>query len=115
VIEAIDRFADPIVVHLPGAEEDDAFQFASAHFITLGLLQRLLTLPPPTGLEQRRRRAEPVRTADEALTAEVDRRKRRGRRHPDVRPVVLARAAPRTRARDPALVRGQVPEARRDY
>ena len=103
----------------PRATEDDyAFQFESAHFITLGLLyeenrrfaggafapilrrvDRFLKLTLPKGLEEREARAALVRGADEALAEVVARLRRRGIRHPYVKPFVLARATPLTRAR----------------
>ncbi|HXF81684.1 MAG TPA: ParB/RepB/Spo0J family partition protein [bacterium] len=99
-------------------EEDYAFQFESAHYITLGLLyeqnarfaggafapilrrvDKFLKLPLPKGLEERQRRAALVRDADEALTDVVRRLRARGLRHPYVKNFVLARATPLTRAR----------------
>jgi ParB family chromosome partitioning protein len=99
-------------------EEDYAFQFESAHYITLGLLYEqnarfaggafapilrrvdtFLKLPLPTGLEERQRRAALVRDADEVLADVVRRLRARGLRHPYVKNFVLARATPLTRAR----------------
>jgi ParB family chromosome partitioning protein len=99
-------------------EEDYAFQFESAHFITLGLLyeqngrfaggafapmlrrvDKFLKVTLPKGLEERQRRAALVREADEVLTDVVQRLKARGLRHPYVKNFVLARATPLTRAR----------------
>lgn len=103
---------------LRGSEEDYAFQFESAHLITLGLLyeedrrfaggafapmlrrvDRFLKISLPRGLEERQHRAELVRAADEALADVVSQLKRRGLRHPYVKNFVLARATPLTRAR----------------
>jgi len=99
-------------------EEDYAFQFESGHFITLGLLyeqnrrfaggafgpilrrvDRFLKITLPKGLEERGRRADLVREADEVLADVVGRLKKRGLRHPYVKNFVLARATPLTRAR----------------
>jgi ParB family chromosome partitioning protein len=99
-------------------EDDYAFQFESAHFITLGLLyetnrrfaggafapilrrvDKFLTTKLPKALEEREARAELVRAADEALSAVVAGLKKRGIRHPYVKNFVLARATPLTRAR----------------
>jgi ParB family chromosome partitioning protein len=103
----------------PRATEDDyAFQFESAHLITLGLLyeenrrfaggafapilrrvDKFLKLPLPKGLAEREARAALVRGADEALTDVVARLRKRGIRHPYAKNFVLARATPLTRAR----------------
>jgi ParB family chromosome partitioning protein len=100
------------------SEEDYAFQFESAHFITLGLLyeenarfaggafapilrrvDRFIKLTLPRAFEDRRHRADLVREADEALAEVVGRLKKRGLRHPYVKNFVLARTTPLTRAR----------------
>lgn len=100
------------------SEEDYAFQFESAHFITLGLLyeknarfaggafapilrrvDRFLKGTLARAFEERQERASMVREADEALTDVVDKLKRRGIRHPYVKSFVLARTTPLTRAR----------------
>lgn len=99
-------------------EEAWAFQFESAHFITLGLLyesnkrfaggafapilrrvDKFLKVTLARGLEQRQARAELVREADAALAAVVARIRRRGINHPYVKNYVLARTTPLTRAR----------------
>lgn len=99
-------------------EEDYAFQFESPHFITLGLLyeenrsfaggafnpilrrvDKFLKMTLPKGLEERQRRAELVRQADEQLSEIVTRLRSRGLRHPFVKNFVLARTTPLTRAR----------------
>lgn len=99
-------------------EEDYAFQFESAHFITLGLLyeenrrfaggafapilrrvDKFLKLTLAKGVEEREERAALVRGADEVLSDVVARLKKRGIRHPYVKNFVLARATPLTRAR----------------
>ena len=99
-------------------EEDYAFQFESAHFITLGLLyeqnrrfaggaftpilrrvDKLLKRPLPKAFEERQHRADLVRGADEVLSDVVSRLRTRGLRHPYVKNFVLARTTPLTRAR----------------
>jgi ParB family transcriptional regulator, chromosome partitioning protein len=99
-------------------EEDWAFQFESAHFVTLGLLyetnkrfaggafapilRRVDKFSKSTlrkGLEEREERAALVRAADEALNAVVAKIKKRGINHPYVKNYVLARTTPLTRAR----------------
>ena len=99
-------------------EEEYAFQFESAHFITLGLLyeenrrfaggafapvlrrvDKFLKQALPKALEEREARAELVREADEALSEVVARLKKRGVNHPYVKNFVLARTTPLTRAR----------------
>ncbi len=99
-------------------EEDWAFQFESAHFVTLGLLyegnkrfaggafapilRRVDKLGKTTlrkGLEEREERAGLVRAADEALNLVVAKIKKRGINHPYVKSYVLARTTPLSRAR----------------
>ncbi len=99
-------------------EEVWAFQFESAHFITLGLLyegnkrfaggafapilrrvDRFLKVTLRRGLEARGERADLVRAADEALGQVVARIRKRGINHPYVKTFVLARTTPLTRAR----------------
>jgi len=99
-------------------EEDWAFQFESAHLITLGLLyeqnkrfaggafapilrrvDKFLKTSLRKGLEEREERAGLVRSADEALGAVVAKIKKRGINHPYVKNYVLARTTPLTRAR----------------
>ncbi len=99
-------------------EEDWAFQFESAHLITLGLLyeqnkrfaggafapilrrvDKFLKTSLHKGLEEREERAGLVRSADEALGAVVAKIKKRGINHPYVKNYVLARTTPLTRAR----------------
>jgi ParB family chromosome partitioning protein len=99
-------------------EEDWAFQFESAHFITLGLLyehnkrfaggafapilrrvDKFLKISLRKGLDEREERAGLVRAVDEALGKVVERIKKRGIRHPYVKNYVLARTTPLTRAR----------------
>ena len=103
----------------PSSTEDDwAFQFESAHFITLGLLyeqnkrfaggafapilrrvDKFLKLSLRRGLEEREERAGLVRATDEALAVVVAKIKKRGINHPYVKNYVLARTTPLTRAR----------------
>jgi ParB family chromosome partitioning protein len=99
-------------------EEDYAFQFESAHFITLGMLyeqnrrfaggaftpilrrvDKFLKHPLPKALAQREERAAQVRRADELLSDLVAQLKKRGLRHPYVKNFLLARTTPLTRAR----------------
>jgi ParB family chromosome partitioning protein len=99
-------------------EEDWAFQFESAHLITLGLLyeqnkrfaggafapilrrvDKFLKTSLRKGREEREERAALVRSADEALAAVVAKIKKRGINHPYVKNYVLARTTPLTRAR----------------
>src|SRR5437773_2804930 len=99
-------------------EEAWAFQFESAHFITLGLLyevnkrfaggafapilrrvDKFLKITLAKGLEERRERAALVREADAALAEVVAKIKKRGINHPYVKNYVLARTTPLTRAR----------------
>jgi len=108
-----------LVAEEPGrSEEDYAFQFEAAHFITLGLLyernkrfaggafapilrrvDRFLKGALPKTLTEREERAELVAEADEALSKVVARLKKRGIHHPYVKSFVLSRATPLTRQR----------------
>jgi len=100
------------------SEEDYAFQFESAHFITLGLLyeknprfaggafapilrrvDKFLKGALPRALEERQERAHLVREADEVLADVVAKIKKRGIYHPYVKNFLLARTTPLTRAR----------------
>jgi ParB family chromosome partitioning protein len=101
-----------------GTEDDYAFQFESAHFITLGLLyeenrrfaggaftpilrrvDNFLGSTLPKAFEERQRRAALVRGADEVLTGVVSELRKRGLRHPYVKNFVLTRTTPLSRAR----------------
>jgi ParB family chromosome partitioning protein len=113
------RMYRALVEEAPRADEHDyAFQFESAHFITLGLLyeqnrrfaggafapilrrvDKFLKAPLPRALEEREARADLVRGADDALSEAVAALRKRGIRHPYVKNFVLARATPLTRAR----------------
>jgi ParB family chromosome partitioning protein len=100
------------------SEEDWAFQFESAHFITLGLLyeqnkrfaggafapilrrvDKFLKGSLRRGLEERGERAEIVRATDETLAQVVAKVKKRGINHPYVKNYLLARTTPLTRSR----------------
>ncbi len=100
------------------AEEDFAFQFEEAHFITLGLLyekhprfsgsvhapilrrvDKFLKQTLPRAYEERQRRAGLVEAADQLLTDVAARLKKRGIVHPYVKNFVMARCSPLTRAR----------------
>jgi len=99
-------------------EADYAFQFESAHLVTLGLLYEqnkrfaggafapivkrvdaFLKGRFPDTLATREERAARVREADEALAGAVAALKKRGINHPYVKNYVLARTTPLTRAR----------------
>ena len=99
-------------------EEEWAFQFESAHFITLGVLyeqnkrfaggafapilrrvDKFLKTTLKKGVEEREERAGLVREADEALGRVVAKIKKRGINHPYVKNYVLARTTPLTRQR----------------
>jgi len=99
-------------------EEDWAFQFESAHFVTLGLLyegnkrfaggafapilrrvDKFLKTTLTKGIAEREERAGLVRAADEALNVVVAKIKKRGINHPYVKNYVLARTTPLSRAR----------------
>ncbi|HEU4402210.1 MAG TPA: ParB N-terminal domain-containing protein [Candidatus Polarisedimenticolia bacterium] len=101
-----------------GSEQDSAFQFEEAHFITLGLLyeknarfaggafapflrrvDKFLKVPLESSYATREERAARVARADAALKTVVDKLKRRGISHPFVKNFVLARCNPLTRAR----------------
>jgi ParB family chromosome partitioning protein len=117
-LEVIRMFRGLMAEAPRSSEEDFAFQFEEAHFITLGLLYEQAprfagsvhvpilrrvdtflkqTLPKAYG--ERERRAEMVATADTLLTDVVARLKRRGIAHPYVKNFVMARVNPLTRAR----------------
>jgi ParB family chromosome partitioning protein len=104
--------------HPTASEEAWAFQFESAHFVTLGLLyetnkrfaggafapllrrvDKFLKSTLRKGLDEREERAGLVRAADEALAAVVAKVRKRGINHPYVKNYLLARTTPLTRAR----------------
>jgi ParB family transcriptional regulator, chromosome partitioning protein len=99
-------------------EEDFAFQFEAAHFITLGLLyeankrfaggafapllrrvDKFLRVTLAKGLGERQERADLVREADQTLGEVVAKLAKRGIKHPYVKNYLLARTTPLTRAR----------------
>ena len=117
-LEVIRMYRGALAEQPTSTEEDWAFQFESAHLITLGLLyeqnkrfaggafapilrrvDKFLKVALRKGLEEREERAALVRAADEALNAVVARVKRRGINHPYVKNYLLARTTPLTRAR----------------
>ena len=100
------------------SEESYAFQFEAPHFLTLGLLyeqnarfaggafapilrrvDKFLRGTLKANLPEREERAEMVRAADEILAGVVAKVKKRGINHPYVKPFLLARTTPLTRAR----------------
>ncbi|HXG14839.1 MAG TPA: ParB N-terminal domain-containing protein [Calidithermus sp.] len=117
-LEVIRMYRSLAAAQPDSTEEDWAFQFESAHLVTLGLLyeenrrfaggafapilrrvDRFLRTSLARGLAERQARAALVREADEALSGVVARIKRRGINHPYLKPYVLARTTPLTRAR----------------
>jgi ParB family chromosome partitioning protein len=117
-LEVIRMYRGLVAEQPASTEEDWAFQFESAHFVTLGLLyegnkrfaggafapilrrvDKFLKTSLRRGLEEREERAGMVRAADEALGVVVARIKKRGISHPYVKNYVLARTTPLTRAR----------------
>src|SRR5574341_17220 len=117
-LEVIRMFRGLLAEEPRKAEEDFAFQFEEAHFITLGLLyekyprfsgsvhapilrrvDRFLKAALPKAYEERRHRAEVVEAADKLLTDIAARLKKRGILHPYVKNFVMARCNPLTRAR----------------
>ncbi len=99
-------------------EKDLAFQFESAHHVTLGLLyeenkrfaggafapilkrvDRFLDTTLRKSFPEREARAEKVRAVDAALAEVVARLKKRGIKHPFVKNFVLARTTPLTKQR----------------
>ena len=117
-LEVIRMYRGLVADEPASSEEDYAFQFEAAHFITLGLLyeknkrfaggafapilrrvDKFLKGRFPKTLEEREERAELVRAADEALGDVVAKIKKRGINHPYVKNYVLARTTPLTRQR----------------
>jgi ParB family chromosome partitioning protein len=117
-LEVIRMYRALADLHPAATEEAWAFQFESAHFITLGLLyeankrfsggafapilrrvDRFLKIALRRGIEEREERAALVRGADESLNAVVAKVRRRGINHPYVKNFLLARTTPLTRAR----------------
>ena len=100
------------------SEESYSFQFEAPHFLTLGLLyeqnarfaggafapilrrvDKFLKGTLHANLPEREARADLVRKADALLAAVVAKLKKRGLNHPYLKPFVLARTTPLTRAR----------------
>jgi ParB family chromosome partitioning protein len=117
-LEVIRMYRGLVEEEPQSGEESYAFQFESAHFITLGLLyeenkrfaggafapilrrvDKFLKGHFPRTLKEREERAALVRDADQALGAAVARIKKRGINHPYVKNFVLARTTPLTRQR----------------
>jgi ParB family chromosome partitioning protein len=117
-LEVIRMYRGALAEQPTSTEEDWAFQFESAHLITLGLLyeqnkrfaggafapilrrvDKFLRVGLRKGLEEREERAALVRAADETLAAVVARVKKRGINHPYVKNYLLARTTPLTKAR----------------
>jgi ParB family transcriptional regulator, chromosome partitioning protein len=117
-LEVIRMYRGLIKEEPDAGEEAYAFQFESAHFITLGLLyeenrrfaggafapmlrrvDKLLKGSFPRTYKEREERAALVQQADEALGRVVAKLKRRGISHPYVKNFVLARTTPLTRQR----------------
>jgi ParB family chromosome partitioning protein len=117
-LEVIRMYRGLVAEEPDRSEEDYAFQFEAAHFITLGLLyernkrfaggafapilrrvDKFLRGALPKTLTEREERAELVAEADEALTKVVARLKKRGIHHPYVKSFVLSRTTPLTRQR----------------
>jgi ParB family transcriptional regulator, chromosome partitioning protein len=117
-LEVIRMYRGALAEQPASTEEDWAFQFESAHLITLGLLyeqnkrfaggafapilrrvDKFLKVGLRKGLEEREERAGLVRAADEMLGSVVARVKKRGINHPYVKNYLLARTTPLTKAR----------------
>ena len=117
-LEVIRMYRGLVAEEPQQGEEDYAFQFEAAYFITLGLLyeanlrfaggafapllrrvDKFLRGTFPTTLREREERAAMVRRADEVLGDVVARLKKRGISHPFVKNFVLSRTTPLTRQR----------------
>ena len=118
-LEVIRMYRSLADEHPTSTEEAWAFQFESAHFITLGLLYEtnkrfaggafapiLRRVDSPSEIHATRGTRGSERSgrnwcaaADEALTAVVAKVKKRGINHPYVKNYLLARTTPLTRAR----------------
>jgi ParB family chromosome partitioning protein len=117
-LEVIRMYRGALAEQPTSTEEDWAFQFESAHLITLGLLyeqnkrfaggafapilrrvDKFLKVGLRKGLEEREERAALVRNVDETLASVVAKVKKRGINHPYVKNYLLARTTPLTRAR----------------
>jgi ParB family transcriptional regulator, chromosome partitioning protein len=117
-LEVIRMYRGALAEQPTSTEDDWAFQFESAHLITLGLLyeqnkrfaggafapilrrvDKFLKVGLRKGLEEREERAGLVRAADETLASVVVKVKKRGINHPYVKNYLLARTTPLTKAR----------------
>ena len=117
-LEVIRMYRGLVKEEPEAGEEAYAFQFESAHFITLGLLyeqnkrfaggafapmlrrvDKFLKGTFPRTIKDREVRAALVQEADEALGRLVAKLKKRGLNHPYVKNFVLARTTPLTRQR----------------
>jgi ParB family chromosome partitioning protein len=117
-LEVIRMYRGALEQQPTSTEEDWAFQFESAHLITLGLLyeqnkrfaggafapilrrvDKFLKGSLRKNVGEREERAALVRETDEALVGAVARIKKRGINHPYVKNYVLARTTPLTRQR----------------
>ena len=117
-LEVIRMYRGALAEQPTSTEDDWAFQFESAHLITLGLLyeqnkrfaggafapilrrvDKFLKVGLRKGLEEREERAGLVRAADETLAVVVAKVKKRGINHPYVKNYLLARTTPLTKAR----------------
>lgn len=117
-LEVIRMYRGALTEQPTSTEEDWAFQFESAHLITLGLLyeqnkrfaggafapilrrvDKFLKVGLRKGLEEREERAALVGAADETLASVVAKVKKRGINHPYVKNYLLARTTPLTKAR----------------
>ena len=117
-LEVIRMYRGLIEENGKASEEDHAFQFEAAYFITLGLLYEarprfaggafspilrrvdaFLRQPLAKAYGERERRAALVRAADDTLSDVGAKIKRRGINHPYVKHYVLARTTPLSRAR----------------
>ena len=117
-LEVVRMYRGALEQQPTSSEEDWAFQFESAHLITLGLLyeqnkrfaggafapilrrvDKFLKIGLRKGLEEREERAALVRAADETLASVVAKVKKRGINHPYVKNYLLARTTTLTKAR----------------
>jgi ParB family transcriptional regulator, chromosome partitioning protein len=117
-LEVIRMYRGKLAENPRAAEKNFAFEFERPHFATLGLVyekkprfsgavyapllsrvDKFLDEPLQDALEEREQRAAQVERADEFLNALVARAKKRGLTHPYLKPYIVARCNPLTRAR----------------